>query len=149
MWRRLLAISVEDVGFGDTHAPLQVYTLFKMAQEFPYSDGDQPMFFMHAIRYLCRCKKERTTDNIKNQIIKEWEHGKKPEVPDYAYDLHTAKGRAMGRDEMHFLTEASRVEPYYETEGAAEIYEKYKALLESEDQGEKCPNAFEFNSWQY
>ena len=30
-----------------------------------------------------------------------------------------------------------------------EIYEKYKALLESEDQGEKCPNAFEFNSWQY
>ena len=31
----------------------------------------------------------------------------------------------------------------------AEIYEKNKALLESEDQGEKCPNAFEFNSWQY
>ena len=44
---------------------------------------------------------------------------------------------------------ASRVEPYYETEGAAEIYEKYKELLESEDKGEKAPNAFEFNSWQY
>ena len=70
MWRRLLAISVEDIGFGNTQAPIEVYTLFKMAQEFPYSDGDQPMFFMHAIRYLCRCTKERTTDNIKNQINK-------------------------------------------------------------------------------
>ena len=48
----------------------------------------------------------------------------------------------MGRDVYHFLTEASRVEPYYETEGAAEIYEKYKALLESEDKGEKVPHRF-------
>ena len=28
MWRRLLAISVEDIGFGNTDAPGQVFTLF-------------------------------------------------------------------------------------------------------------------------
>ena len=151
MWRRLLAISVEDVGFGDTHAPLQVYTLFKMAQEFPYSDGDQPMFFMHAIRYLCRCKKERTTDNIKNQIIKEWEHGKKPEVPDYAYDLHTAKGRAMGRDEMHFLTEASRVIPQLEGEDIVRIHEQYIEFCKHEKEmtGKPEVQPFRYNCWQY
>ena len=129
--------------------PNLVYTLFKMRQEFPYNDGDRPMFFVHAIRYLCRQKKERSSDHVKNLLNHEFEVGTKFEVPDYALDMHTRRGREMGRDVYHFLTEASRVEPYYETEGAAEIYEKYKALLESEDQGEKCPNAFEFNSWQY
>ena len=90
-----------------------------MAQEFPYSDGDQPMFFHARHPVSVPLHRRRTTDNIKNQIIKEWEHGKKPEVPDYAYDLHTTKGRAMGRDEMHFLTEASRVIPELEDERAA------------------------------
>ena len=139
MWRRLLAISVE------------VYTLFKMAQEFPYSDGDQPMFFMHAIRFLCRCTKERTTDNIKNQIIKEWEHGKKPEVPDYAYDLHTRKGRAMGRDEMHFLTEASRVIPQMEGEDIVRIHDQYIEFCKREKEmtGEPEVPAFHYNCWQY
>ena len=60
LWRRLLCISVEDIGFGNPDAPNLVYTLFKMRQEFPYNDGDRPMFFVHAIRYLCRQKKERS-----------------------------------------------------------------------------------------
>ncbi len=88
LWRRLLVISVEDIGFGDPDISGRVLTLYRISKEFPYTDGDQPIFFMHAIRALCRCKKERTTDNIKNQIIKGWEHGQKPEVPDYAYDMH-------------------------------------------------------------
>lgn len=151
MWRRLLAISVEDVGFGNPQAPQQVYTLFKIAQEFPYSDGDQPLFFMHAIRFLCRCTKERTTDNIKNQIIKEWEHGKKPQVPDYAYDLHTRKGRAMGRDEMHFLTEASRVVPQMEGEDIVRIHDDYIKFCQHEKKmtGEPEVPAFHYNCWQY
>ena len=149
MWNRLLVISVEDIGFGDPQAPNLIYTLFKMRQEFPYNDGDRPMFFVHAIRYLCRQPKERSSDHVKNLLNHEFAMGTHFEVPDYALDMHTVRGRAMGRDVYHFLTEASRVEPYYETEGAAEIYEKYKALLESGEEGEKSPNAFEFNSWQY
>ncbi len=121
LWRRLLCISVEDIGFGNPDAPNLVYTLFKMRQEFPYNDGDRPMFFVHAIRYLCRQKKERSSDHVKNLLNHEFEVGTKFEVPDYALDMHTRRGREMGRDVYHFLTEASRVEPYYETEGAAEI----------------------------
>lgn len=151
LWRRLLAISVEDIGFGDTNAPSQIYTLFKIAQEFPYSDGDQPMFFMHAIRYLCRCKKERTTDNIKNRIMKEWEHGRIPQVPDYAYDLHTTKGRAMGRDEVHFLTEASRVTPQLEGEEIRRIHAEYLEFCrhEAEMEGQPEVQPFSYNCWQY
>ena len=70
-------------------------------------------------------------------------------MPDYALDIHTRRGRAMGRDVYHFLTVASRVEPEFEMEGNKEIFEKYKALLESEDNEPKSPNAFDFNPWQY
>lgn len=84
-------------------------------------------------------RKSAPSDHVKNLLNHEFEVGTKFEVPDYALDMHTRRGREMGRDVYHFLTEASRVEPYYETEGAAEIYEKYKALLESEDQGENAP----------
>ena len=50
MWRRLMAMSVEDVGFGDTNAPVVVYTLNKIRQEFPYNDGDRP-----CLLYTSRC----------------------------------------------------------------------------------------------
>jgi len=35
LWRRLQAISVEDVGFGDLSAPLLIITLNQMPQDFP------------------------------------------------------------------------------------------------------------------
>ena len=92
LWRRLLCISVEDIGFGNPDAPNLVYTLFKMRQEFPYNDGDRPMFFVHAIRYLCRQKKERSSDHVKNLLNHEFEVGTKFEVPDYALDMHTRRG---------------------------------------------------------
>lgn len=114
MWNRLLVISVEDIGFGDVTAPNFVYTMNQLRKEFPYGDGDRPIFFMHAIRYMCKCKKERSTDQIKNIIMKEFEKGYKVEIPDYAMDMHTIKGREMGRDVFYFLNEASKVEPLLE-----------------------------------
>ena len=151
MWRRILVISVEDIGFGNTEAPHYVHTLYQISREFPYADGDQPIFFMQAIRFLCKCVKERTTDNIKNQMIKEWEHGKKPEIPDYAYDLHTVKGREMGRDEMHFLTEASKVEPQMKDEEVECIKQNYIDFCRKEKdmQGKPDGQPFRYNTWQY
>ena len=70
--------------------------------------GDRPVFFMHAIRYLCKCKKERSTDHIKNIIMKEFEAGYVPEIPDYAMDMHTIKGKSNGRDVFYFLNEGEQ-----------------------------------------
>lgn len=65
--------------------------------------------------------------------------GTKFEVPDYALDMHTRRGREMGRDVYHFLTEASRVEPYYETEGAAEIYENTRRCWKVRTRAKNAP----------
>lgn len=114
MWNRLLVISVEDIGFGNLEAPGYVSTMNALRKEFPYGDGDRPIFFMQAIRYMCQSKKERSTDHIKNIIMKEFEAGRVPEIPDFAVDMHTIKGRAMGRDVFYFLDEASKVQPLWE-----------------------------------
>ncbi len=136
MWNRLLVISVEDVGFGDPYAPVFVKTMFDLHKEYNYGDGDRPIFFLHAIRYMCRSKKERSTDHIKNIIMKESEKGIVPEIPDFAVDMHTIKGRAMGRDVFYFLDEASRVEPLwegYDDTYRQQLYQIYKAEAEEKE----------------
>ena len=114
MWNRLLVIAVEDIGFGDDMAAIFVRNQFELHKEFPYDDGDRSIFFLHAIRYLCRSKKERSSDHIKNIIMRENAAGDVPEIPDYAIDMHTIRGRERGRDVFYFLDEASKVEPLFE-----------------------------------
>ena len=98
-----------------------------------------------------RQKKERSSDNVKNMLIKDFKHGRGVEVPDYAYDLHTKKGREMGRDELHFLTEASRVIPQLEGEDIKKIYNDYLEYCKNEanDTDESDVAPFEYNSWQF
>ena len=123
LWRRLQAISVEDVGFGDLNSPILIHTLNQMRQNFPYSDGDRPLFFVHAIRYLSAAKKDRTSDHMKNIVVNEFRFGKKPVIPDFAIDMHTEEGRKLGRDFKHFLAVASQ------TNNNLEVNEDFKEKL--------------------
>ena len=148
LWRRLQAISVEDVGFGDLSAPVLINALNQMRQNFPYTDGDRPIFFVHAIRYLAAAQKDRTSDNLKNIVKRGFEYGRVPEIPDFAYDMHTVEGRKMGRDFKHFLAEGSKVA------NELPVEENYKAqllaLLDQIEQGEleQSENAFVYGGWQ-
>ena len=139
MWNRLLVISVEDIGFGNTEAPAFVRTMFELHKEYPYGDGDRPIFFLHAIRYLCRCPKERSTDHIKNIIMMESEDGIVPEIPDYAIDMHTIKGREAGRDVFHFLDESSKVQPIaegYDDSYRQTLYKMYRNRKTSKEKNQ-------------
>lgn len=108
LWKRLLVISVEDIGMGDPQAPVLVYTLFKMHQEFSEGALDRPLFAIHAVRSMCSCEKDRSSDEMLN-----WAKlsGVLPTIPDYAIDMHTARGQEMGRDIQHFLKEGAKISP--------------------------------------
>lgn len=138
LWNRLLVITVEDIGFGDTNALIVVKTLNEMRKEYPYLDGDRPIFFLYAIRYLCKQKKERSTDHIKNIIMKENAKGEIPEIPDYAYDMHTNKGRfELGRDVFYFMDEASKVIPLaddYDDTYFKQLYKMYEEELKEKEE---------------
>ncbi len=110
LWQRLLAISVEDVGWGDLQAPRLVHTLFGMHRLFDRNDGERRLFALHAVRFLCRCVKDRSSDEMSAWIKQQVENGGvTPEIPDYALDMHTARGRELGRDVRHFYEEAAHV----------------------------------------
>ena len=147
LWRRLLTISVEDIGMGNPMAAVVVNNLYRMSREFDYADGDRPIYFIHAIRYMCQSEKDRSSDLLKNICIKSFAMGKFPEVPDYALDKHTQRGQAMGRDSFHFLNEASKVIPQKEIDN--DYKERYTKILEEYDPENVVDSAFQFNGWQF
>ena len=151
LWQRLMCISVEDIGFGDAYASRLVRTLNEIRKEFPYADGEQPLFFIQAIRYLCRCRKERTSDHMRGMLKRVFENGYVPQVPEYAYDVHTEKGRQMGRDMVHFAEEDSRAEPQLEDPQIRKLHEAFVAFCRQEPgmTGEPAVEAFSMNCWEY
>jgi replication-associated recombination protein RarA len=112
LWQRLTVISVEDIGFGDPSAAVLVDVLRRMSERFERSSGERALFALHAVRYLCRCSKDRSSDEMLNWIIHAVEHDRlRPTIPDYALDQHTAAGRAMGRGARHFHEHGAKLAP--------------------------------------
>lgn len=133
VWQRLTVISVEDIGMGDTNAPLLIHSLSQMRQAFDYGAGDRNLFTIHAVRYLCGCKKDRSSDEMLNWIKKAMEKKNlRPNLPDYVFDMHTKRGQEMGRGLDHFLKEASKVSP--ELEGRDTTYRERLIKLNREEQ---------------
>jgi replication-associated recombination protein RarA len=115
MWARLQVISVEDVGYGNLDAPVLVDTLYRMHQRFARPEHDRFLFAAHAIRVMASGRKDRTTDDMVNWARHAMAFGeRRPEIPDFAVDMHTGRGEAMGRDYLYFMTEASKVSPEIE-----------------------------------
>ena len=141
LWSRLVSISVEDCGCRP-EAAVYVHTLNQMRKDYGYDDVDQPMFFVQAIRILCGGEKDRSTDFLKNIVIKSAEMGQLPEIPDLAYDKHTKRGQELGRDSFHFFNEACRVIPQKDVENR--YRERYGELLDEYYHGDTPhdPDAF-------
>ena len=147
LWRRLITITVEDIGMGAPEAPMLINNLNQMRLQFDYADGDRPIFFIHAIRYLAKCEKDRSSDLLKNIVIKGFAMGEVPEIPDFALDKHTVRGAAMGRDSFHFLNEASKVIPQLEVDN--DYKDRYEEILKVYKPEKAVESAFKFNGWQY
>lgn len=116
LWHRIKVMSVEDVGFGDVMAPVIINAIHQFVKESDRSIGERKLYAVHAIRYLCACKKDRTSDEMVNWIMAAVENGSVlPTIPEYALDMHTAEGQKKGRGRRHFFEEASKIEPELES----------------------------------
>lgn len=130
LWYRLRTISVEDVGFANPIAPILLDSLDRMRREVKV-DGDRRLLAIHAVRYLCQSKKDRSSDEMLNWIIKSYARGVRPVIPPYALDKHTLAGQQKGLGEQNFYDVASQVSP--EWEGRDRKYrERILAMLEEE-----------------
>lgn len=112
LWHRLKVISVEDIGFGEPMALVLIQSLFEMNKVCDLAVGERKLYAIHAVRYLCMCKKDRSSDEMINWIINSSKsNGLLPDIPEYALDMHTAEGQKIGRGRRHFFEEASLVIP--------------------------------------
>lgn len=126
-WKRLLIIASEDVGTADSNSAILINTLyenFKIIAEKDMEEASLP--FIHAIVHLCEAEKTRIIDKWKMWALKS---NYKPEIPDYALDVHTRRGKIMGRNHKQFLSEGQIITPETKTVDTPdflnEFYHKY------------------------
>jgi replication-associated recombination protein RarA len=108
LWRRMLVICNEDVGLGQPDLLVQLPAL--RAQYFEFrelgKDGTCRLILANAIMLMCRAPKARTADHFQRVVTQQWmeDHraGQMREIPDYALDKHTGRGRALGRRDFDF-----------------------------------------------
>ncbi|MFI1769305.1 hypothetical protein ACH41H_45805 [Streptomyces sp. NPDC020800] len=114
LWTRLLVISASDCGDGTFLQTPIVESLYRVCMRMPRGSDERWLFIVQATRYLTTCQKDMTSDEICMWTRHVMNKGKRiPVIPDYAIDVHTAKGKGLGRGVSHFLGEGSKVENKY------------------------------------
>lgn len=105
VWKRLRIIASEDVGVADSQVAVVVRALYENWVEARKNKDDHSeawrLFLVHAVIELCRAPKSRIVDHA---LMINYE-GERPEreIPDYALDKHTFRGKRMGRGHDHFF----------------------------------------------
>ena len=111
LWNRLKVIGTEDVGLANPTIPLLIFVLEKnYFDTYERKNNVYKLFLIHAILLLSRTPKSRIVDDLLSTIssdIKDF--NKRIEIPEYALDIHTYRGRKMGRGIKHFLEEGAKI----------------------------------------
>ncbi len=107
LWKRMLIISSEDIGLANPNIVTQIQSLYQNWQVIAAKNHEEAIIpIINAILLLARSPKSRLVDNAKMFALKS---DYKPDVPDYALDTHTRRGKKMGRSLQFFLDEGSKL----------------------------------------
>lgn len=135
-WKRLLIMTSEDIGLADPHAINTIMNLYNSWQIIADNNLEEAsMPFIQAIIYLSNAEKSRIIDEYKMYLLKT---GDVYEIPDYALDVHTRRGKAMGRTHREFLTTGSIVHPQSNVQAPEKIREFYIDYL-TDYADKRCP----------
>lgn len=111
LWKKLKVITSEDVGLAE---PGLVSTIAALHQSYTELKKDakenkpERLFLVHAVILLCRSRKSRLVDWAMIKLWREHDHTEVT-IPDWAHDMHTLKGKQMGRGIDHFYNEGTEL----------------------------------------
>jgi len=132
VWKRLCVIASEDVGLADPMAAVLVGSLrdtYMFIRENSRKGVSVDFNILcHAVLYLCRASKNREVDEFGNFVQRDV---KDLQIPDYALDMHTKRGRMMGRGSRYFWEEGAKVSPEVGGSAYSENIERWIAEDES------------------
>lgn len=135
VWKRIMVMTSEDIGLAEPELPTRINALYNFFSLFNKDEkqkefGNNVLFVVQAILHIVRAKKSRLVDETctLHFMFCEKHFGIK-EIPDYALDMHTRRGRAKGRAENHFYQEAGKLANKAEVDREDEITDLVKGLL--------------------
>ena len=111
LWKRMIIIASEDVGLGDPDVIVRIIALkssydYLLAEKNTHNAETLP--FIQAVLTLVRANKSRFVDMAYAVYWRRhMEQVGKMQVPDFALDCHTRKGKKMGRGDLHFYEEGA------------------------------------------
>jgi len=115
VWKRLLTISAEDCYGIITQEIKALYDSFLLINNVKSDKCKGRIFISKAVILLCLANKSRDADHLQNlvydksmdikvaEIEKYFEEANKEEIPEYAYDVHTRKGKQNGKSKLDFF----------------------------------------------
>ena len=121
-WKRMVIMASEDVGLGEPSCIVQIMAL-KQSYDFlelRHDHGAKKLPFTQAVAVLVKSRKSRFVDHA---ITVYWQQNReemKP-IPDWAFDMHTRKGKAMGRGLNYFYKESCLIANANKVEGEEEL----------------------------
>ena len=114
VWYRLVTIANEDIGIA---SPMVIMLVNSLKDQYMWlkQQSQQPnerLCIANAVMAMCRAKKTRLADDLQGIVYLKREYESwKLEVPDYALDKHTARGRQKGRGVEHWYEEGCQLNP--------------------------------------
>ncbi len=135
VWKRLRVITCEDIGLAEPYLMTTIHALHQNYQEIKKKRAGkgQPserLFLTQAIFLLCRAPKSRLICHASIYHFRNHNEFTR-EIPDYAFDQHTKKGKAMGRGIKHFWEEGAKLENLVPQPGEDLYLERAKQTLSS------------------
>ncbi len=78
LWERVVIMSVEDIGMGDPECNRLMYSCCKIKDLFADDAETRLLVLFQCVMYLCRSRKERSTELIKGILVQEFKDGRIP-----------------------------------------------------------------------
>jgi len=124
VWKRLAVTAAEDIGMANPMASVLVNSLWQSYETIRKNTSTKSVdenVLAFAVLYLCRSPKNREVDDFKNVVYEERKDQQRlngepqnqgrREIPDFALDLHTDRGRQMKRGLTHWWEEGIECYP--------------------------------------
>ncbi len=108
---RLRIVAYEDVGIADPQSALLAVLAVRDADEMRKNKGDSWRLALSvAVLALARSEKSRIADHFQAAVRDDLETAPPKQIPDYALDKHTIRGKKLGRGLEHFLAIGGKLE---------------------------------------
>lgn len=152
VWKRMLIIASEDVGLAEPQMATHIWSLYQIYTQLAKKKDKhcpEKLQFVQAVVMLARCKKSRYIDMI--LADKFMTHSKTHlEIPEWAYDMHTRKGRKMGRSGRqgikHFYESSAKINNNGNVAGEQELFDKVMQVEMDEFKPQQPTNLFDLDN---